>query len=407
MTATYVETWESLHRVFDVVADRVADPVILTSLPYQPEGDHHHTRYPLVLGPPGRVISVAIGLRAALPHTPLIVVSASDSVTLGTNHLMHAARRNMGMTLVMLRSDLLESGDASIDRAEWGSSEYQTTMERTATPLEWASALQACFVGRGSLLEPDELAELVVDAVETPGFGVIGLTAAAELETGVVSRRSDWAEYFTAYRSWTDSITPTAARPTPDAVVTPRSSTPERVEIRIAGIGGQGVKLAGTILSEAAGLGEGLWATQYGDYGSATRGGPSQVDVVVGSKPISYPGADDPDVLIVLGDEAAARHIDPARPARALAVDCDAVESAGGGAVGIPVGRIAREHTGKPLATGVTSLGCVAALTDAVSMDSLRSAVAKRVPARAVEANIAAMEAAYDTTRELVGGDLT
>ena len=47
-------------------------------------------------------------------------------------------------------------------------------------------------------------------------------------------------------------------------------------------MGGQGVKLSGTILSEAAGLGEGLWATHYGEYGSATRGGPSKVDIVMG-----------------------------------------------------------------------------------------------------------------------------
>ena len=65
--------------------------------------------------------------------------------------------------------------------------------------------------------------------------------------------------------------------------------TVPRCEVRIAGLGGHGVKLAGTVLSEAAGFHEGLWATQRGDYGSATRGGPSRVDVVLGSDAITYP----------------------------------------------------------------------------------------------------------------------
>jgi 2-oxoglutarate ferredoxin oxidoreductase subunit gamma len=400
----YADTWEALHEVFEVVSRRRSDPIILSSLPYRPEGEHRHTRFPLVLAPPGRVIAVAVGLRAALPDTPLLLVAAADSVTLGTNHLIHAARRNIGMTLLLVRSDLLQAGDAPIDRAEWTSTGYQVEMERAGTPLEWATALQACLVGRGSLRNLPDLADLVVEAVAAPGFSVLGVTGDPALHTGVMSRQADWPEYFSAYRAWSDGVVAfPAPSPPPGPVVPPRAGAPDRFEVRIVGVGGQGVKLAGTILSEAAGLGEGLWATQFGQYGSATRGGPSQVDVVIGSEPISYPVADEPDVLVVLSGSPTTAQLDRARTGGRLVVDEGTLEPQPGGSMIVPITDLAREHTGTPISAGVTSLGCVAALCDAVSMDSLRAAARVRLPVRRIAANLAAMEAAYEHTIDLIG----
>ncbi len=61
-----------------------------------------------IQGPPGRNIALAIGLRAARPRTPLVLLMNADSVTLGTNHLIHAARRNIGLTVLLLRADLTQ-----------------------------------------------------------------------------------------------------------------------------------------------------------------------------------------------------------------------------------------------------------------------------------------------------------
>lgn len=103
----FATTWQLLMDAVCTVMGLGPDrdpPIILSSLPdlpYQMKG-----RAPLsfVQGPPGRNIAVAIGLRAALPRTPLILIMNADSVTLGTNHLIHAARRNFGMTLLLRKS---------------------------------------------------------------------------------------------------------------------------------------------------------------------------------------------------------------------------------------------------------------------------------------------------------------
>jgi 2-oxoglutarate ferredoxin oxidoreductase subunit gamma len=172
-----------------------------------------------------------------------------------------------------------------------------------------------------------------------------------------------------------------------------------RTELRIAGLGGQGVKLAGTVLSEAAGLHEGLWATQRGDYGSATRGGPSMVDVVIGSEPITYPIADYPDVLVLLTQAAADRYARALKPGALVVADSTEVQRAPQGAIAVPIDALARRHAGKPIAAGMVALGCIAALTDAVGMPALAAGIAANVPRALVQPNVAACEAGYAAVR--------
>jgi 2-oxoglutarate ferredoxin oxidoreductase subunit gamma len=405
----FATTWQLLLDAICSTMGRLdpaEPPIVLSSLPDLPYGrDGREGAAPLsfIQGPPGRNIALAIGLRAAKPGTPLILLMNADSVTLGTNHLIHAARRNIGMTLLVLRADLTQDEAAgSLDRTAWRLPEYQQRLESPSRPLDWMTALQAALVGRANLREPDGLATLLARSLATPGFSVIGVTAERSLETGVLST-CDWPEYFDAYREWAAPLRaePAAAVATPAPPARPRVP---RTEVRIAGLGGQGVKLAGTVLLEAAGLHEGLWATQRGDYGSATRGGPSTVDVVIGSDPITYPGADHPDALVLLTQAAADRYARAVKPGAVVIADPGEVSRMPPGALAVPIAAIARQHTGKPLAAGVVALGCVAAIGPAVARQSLAKGLAANVPRAALAANIAACEAGFAATREALKG---
>lgn len=401
----FASTWQLLLDAICTVIGLGGErppPIILSSLPDLPYArDGREDRAPLsfIQGPPGRIVSLAVGLRAALPDTPLVLIMNADSVTLGTNHLIHAARRNIAMTLLLLRSDVTSSLDAGDgDRTGWALPDYQRELETAARPLDWVTALDAAFVGRATLRDPDGLAALVHDAVAARGFSVLGVIDDAKLPTGVLSR-APAPEYFDAYRRWSRSfmrLAPASHGAAPAERAVPRLGSPlARCEVRIAGLGGHGVKLAGTVLSEAAGLNEGRYATQRGEYGSATRGGPSMVDVVLGSEPITYPSADHPDVMVALTERSARQYAQAIRPGGRMIVDPDEVPSPPPGALAVPITALAREHTGKPIAAGMVAVGCVAALTGAVSLDSLRERIAEHVPASAAARNIAACEAGY------------
>lgn len=396
---TYAAVWERLRDAFEHVAQNsTAQPIVVSSLP-NPPGDVGHGAFPVVLVPAGRMIAVAIGLRAARPDHPLILVGAADTVTLGTNHLIHAARRNIGMTLVLLRSDLLAfPRDHDLDRAEWSS---HPSTGASGKPLEWATALQANLVARSSISDPAHLGRTILEATATPGFSVVGVTDEESLALGVISRAA-WPEHFTAYRAWADTLAPAVTVAT-TASPPPSDEAPSRLEVRIAGFGGQGIKLAGTVLSHAAGIERGLWATHHGVYGAATRGGRSRVDIVFGRDPITYPGVDHADVLVLLDAMAVENHGARPEPGQHVIVDEGLAELTPPGASTIPIVQLAREHAGSPLAAGVTSLGCIAALLDCVPLDAMHAAARVHLPASAVERNLTAMTAAHDLTSAPAG----
>ncbi|HRP96446.1 MAG TPA: 2-oxoacid:acceptor oxidoreductase family protein [Rhodocyclaceae bacterium] len=401
---SFAAAWRQLLDAIVAAGGDGPAPVVLSSLPALDrlvEGAGP-TPFGFVQGPPGRNVALAVGLRAAMPDAPIVLIMNADCVTLGTNHMIHAALRNIHMTLLLLRSELT-AGDGAHDRTGWELPAWQRALENVPTPLDWATGLEAAFVGRATLRRPDELRRVVRDAIAVRGFSVVGITAETHLPTGKLSG-NDWPEHYAAYRAWAAPLRREAEPALPPAPVARR--TVPRLELRIAGLGGHGVKLAGTVLAEAAGIRHGLWATQRGEYGSATRGGPSMVDVVIGSDPITYPGADHPDVLVLLSQAAADRYAAGARPGAFVIADANEVKTLPAGAIPVPITALAREHAGRPIAAGIVALGCFAAVTDAVTLASIESAIQEHVPPRALAGNLAACAAGHAATLAAVKGEV-
>jgi len=71
------------------------------------------------------------------------------------------------------------------------------------------------------------------------------------------------------------------------------------INIMIRGIGGQGVKLAGTIIGQAA-IYDHRHAVQSMKYGSAITGGETRSEIKVSTEPIIYPRMTDIDVYVAL-----------------------------------------------------------------------------------------------------------
>ncbi len=174
---------------------------------------------------------------------------------------------------------------------------------------------------------------------------------------------------------------------------------PQRHEIRLAGEGGQGLILAGLILSEAAVLYDLKYAAQVQAYGPQVRGGISRSEVIISAEPIDYPLIIEADVLVALSQHAYDRYGHELRPGGLLIADSDLVPRLSSeGAVGLPITALARQASGRPITANVLSLGLIAGLTAAwpepiVSVSALERAIAARVPQAAIEANLLALRA--------------
>jgi 2-oxoglutarate ferredoxin oxidoreductase subunit gamma len=168
-----------------------------------------------------------------------------------------------------------------------------------------------------------------------------------------------------------------------------------RIEIRLAGAGGQGVVTAGRILAEAAIL-SGKTATHSQVYGPQSRGGASRSDVVISDGEIGFPLAEHIDVLVALSPEAYARY-ETELSAQALLLIDEAAQGAppcrSRPTRTLPIVSAARHIAGKPVLAGVVALGALQHLVDVVDRRAVEQAVGGRVTARHREMNVQALAA--------------
>lgn len=167
----------------------------------------------------------------------------------------------------------------------------------------------------------------------------------------------------------------------------------ERYEIRLAGSGGQGLVLAGVILGEAAAIYDKLYAVQSQSYGPEARGGSSKSEVIIGTQPVSYPKAVNPDLLLALTQESYDKYAKSIRPGGIVIYDAEAVEPHYSGEwtmIGIPITELARKEIGREMVVNIISLGIIQGVTKIVSVDALKNAIRNRVPKGTEELNFKA-----------------
>jgi 2-oxoglutarate ferredoxin oxidoreductase subunit gamma len=177
-----------------------------------------------------------------------------------------------------------------------------------------------------------------------------------------------------------------------------------RVEVRLAGEGGQGLILAGIILAEAAAIHDGLNAVQSQSYGPESRGGASKAEVVIDDGDIDYPKVSRPDVLLVMTQEAFDRYSSDLKPGGLLVVDSGGVPDTGcatGSAYCVPITALAREKVGKAITANIVALGLLVGLSGVVSRDALTTAVLDRVPKGTADVNLKALEVGFTTSESL------
>ncbi|AHF80047.1 2-oxoacid:ferredoxin oxidoreductase subunit gamma [Thermococcus paralvinellae] len=166
------------------------------------------------------------------------------------------------------------------------------------------------------------------------------------------------------------------------------------MQIRLAGIGGQGVVLAGVILGEAAAI-EGLNVVQTQDYSSASRGGHSVADVIISRDPIYDIIVTKADVLVALAQLGYDTTKDSLKEDGLLIIDTDLVKP-DREFIGAPFTRIAEETTGIALTVNMVALGYLVAKTGIVKNESVEEAIRRRVPKGTEEINLKAFRVGYE-----------
>jgi 2-oxoglutarate ferredoxin oxidoreductase subunit gamma len=154
----------------------------------------------------------------------------------------------------------------------------------------------------------------------------------------------------------------------------------------MAGFGGQGVVLMGTLLSYSA-MVQGKHTTFFPSYGAEMRGGTANCSVIVSDNEIPSPVVNQPDCVIAMNIASLDKFESRVRPGGVLFVNSslvrkkvarDDIEE-----IRVPANELA-EGLGTARAANMVMLGCVLKRTGAVALESAVESLDKVLSERAM-----------------------
>ena len=126
----------------------------------------------------GRAIAVATGIKLAKPELHVIVITGDgDATAIGGNHFIHAARRNIGLTVLIFNNNIygMTGGQYSptTPTGDFGTTAPYGNIDQPFDIPKLAEAAGATFVARTTAYHTAQAIALIQQALEHKGFSVI------------------------------------------------------------------------------------------------------------------------------------------------------------------------------------------------------------------------------------------
>lgn len=160
----------------------------------------------------GRALAFATGIKLARPELTVIVISGDgDASAIGGNHLIHAARRNIDLTLLVYQNGTYGmTGGQYAPTTRYG--EITTTsvaghVERAFDLCDLTRAAGATFVARATAYHFDLLVHLLTRAIPKKGFSFVEAISSCPTYSGRLNGSPSGVEQLTWMR---DNAVPAA-----------------------------------------------------------------------------------------------------------------------------------------------------------------------------------------------------
>ncbi|OCL82692.1 2-oxoglutarate ferredoxin oxidoreductase subunit beta [Arcobacter porcinus] len=155
----------------------------------------------------GRTLAYATGIKMANPEKKVIVVGGDgDGLAIGGNHTIHAARRNIDLTYILINNFIygLTNSQTSptTPKGMWTATMERGNIDPSFDSCKLVEAAGASFVARETMIEPKKLERSLVKALEHKGFSYVEVFSNCHVNLG---RKNKMASA-TANLEWIDSI---------------------------------------------------------------------------------------------------------------------------------------------------------------------------------------------------------
>lgn len=126
----------------------------------------------------GRGVAFATGIKMAKPGMNVICVGGDgDGVAIGGNHFIHACRRNIDMTYLIMNNHIYGmTGGQFSPTTPFGARASTTPYGNPDPPFDIARlaiGAGATFVARGTAFHASQIDKLLVEAIRHKGFSVV------------------------------------------------------------------------------------------------------------------------------------------------------------------------------------------------------------------------------------------
>lgn len=171
----------------------------------------------------GRALAFATGIKMSRPELNLIVpMGDGDALAIGGNHFLHAARRNIDMTAIIMNNKIygmtggqfspLSGEGISATTAPW------TSIDPAFDAMKLAQAAGATYAARTTTYHVRELQKMLTEAISHKGFSVVEVFSQCPTYYGRKNKTGDAPKMLEGFRDETARLGSKTLKENPDLI---------------------------------------------------------------------------------------------------------------------------------------------------------------------------------------------
>jgi len=171
----------------------------------------------------GRALAFATGVKMARPELNLIVpMGDGDALAIGGNHFIHAARRNIDITAIVMNNRIYGMTGGQFSPLSGENIRATTAPYLTIDPsfdvVELAKAAGATFVARTTTYHIQQVTDIIGKAILHEGFSVVEVLSQCPTYFGRKNKEGDAVDMVQHFKKNTTSIGSKAKQENPDLI---------------------------------------------------------------------------------------------------------------------------------------------------------------------------------------------
>ncbi|MDH3797338.1 MAG: 2-oxoacid:ferredoxin oxidoreductase subunit beta, partial [Desulfobacterales bacterium] len=169
----------------------------------------------------GRALAFATGVKMARPELNLIVpMGDGDALAIGGNHFIHAARRNIDITAIVMNNRIYGMTGGQYSPLSGENIRATTAPYLTIDPgfdvVELAKGAGATFVARTTTYHIQQMTDIIRQAILHEGFSVVEILSQCPTYFGRKNKAGDAVDMIQDFKKNTTSIGSKAKKENPD-----------------------------------------------------------------------------------------------------------------------------------------------------------------------------------------------